>query len=187
VTALGAIPSSEDLAAQLPVGLVMPYAGASAPSGWLLCDGAAVTRSAPNVALFAAIGTIYGSGNGSTTFNVPDLVGRVPVGISPTGAVAVNSLGKNDGQTAPSRSVWHAHRHITGVARAWLTTNIHFIDPQNFGGAWDGVDSSWFFSGDRPVWTGGDYGPALVDCVPVKAQSSSAGPAFQVVNYVIKQ
>jgi microcystin-dependent protein len=64
---------------ETPAGLIVPYAGASAPSGWLGCDGAAVSRSTYST-LFAAIGLTYGSGNGSTTFNLPDLRGRVPVG-----------------------------------------------------------------------------------------------------------
>lgn len=62
-----------------PPGMLAPYAGGSAPTGWLLCDGAAVSRST-YANLFAAIGTAYGAGNGSTTFNVPDLRGRTPVG-----------------------------------------------------------------------------------------------------------
>lgn len=54
-----------------PVGGMMPWAGgASAPSGYLICDGAAVSRST-YAALFTAIGTTYGAGNGSTTFNLP--------------------------------------------------------------------------------------------------------------------
>lgn len=63
----------------LPVGVIVPYAGSSAPTGYLLCDGSAVSRTT-YATLFAAIGTAYGSGNGTTTFNVPDLKGRVPAG-----------------------------------------------------------------------------------------------------------
>lgn len=64
---------------RLPVAATIPYAGASAPTGWLLCDGAAVSRTT-YADLFAAISTTYGAGDGSTTFNVPNLKGRVPVG-----------------------------------------------------------------------------------------------------------
>ena len=65
----------------VPVGSLTPYAGSSSsmPPGWLSCDGSAVSRTA-YAALFAAIGTTYGNGNGSTTFNLPNLVNRVPVG-----------------------------------------------------------------------------------------------------------
>lgn len=62
-----------------PVGKVSAYAGSSAPSGWLLCDGSAVSRTT-YAALFAIIGTVFGSGNGSTTFNLPNSKGRAIVG-----------------------------------------------------------------------------------------------------------
>ena len=55
----------------IPPAAVLPYAGASAPEGWLLCDGRAINRTT-YAALFAAIGTSHGSGDGSTTFNLPD-------------------------------------------------------------------------------------------------------------------
>lgn len=61
-----------------PLGAVMPFAGASAPTGWLLADGSAVSR-ATYAGLFAVCGTTYGAGNGSTTFNLPNLTNRVPV------------------------------------------------------------------------------------------------------------
>ncbi|HEV2153178.1 phage tail protein [Bradyrhizobium sp.] len=74
----------------IPAGAIWPYAGASVPSGWLLCAGQNVSRTAyPN--LFAALGggAIYGFGDGSTTFTMPDLRGRVPAGLdSMTGTPA---------------------------------------------------------------------------------------------------
>lgn len=60
-------------------GTIHPYAGSTEPVGALLCDGSAVSRTT-YAALFAIIGTTYGAGNGSTTFNLPNLKGRVPVG-----------------------------------------------------------------------------------------------------------
>lgn len=69
-----------DIAALLmPTGAVLPYAGGSAPTGFLLCQGQAISRST-YAALFTALGTAYGTGDGSTTFNIPDLRGRVAVG-----------------------------------------------------------------------------------------------------------
>lgn len=61
------------------VGVVLPYAGLNAPYGFLLCYGQAVSRTTYSD-LFNVIGTYYGSGNGSTTFNIPDMRGRVPAG-----------------------------------------------------------------------------------------------------------
>lgn len=64
----------------MPVGAILATAANALPAeGWLLCDGSAVSR-ASYAALFAAIGTTYGTGDGSTTFNVPNLKGRIPVG-----------------------------------------------------------------------------------------------------------
>src|SRR5262245_45971339 len=59
-----------------PIGAVIDYAGASAPSKWLLCYGQAVSRTT-YAALFDVLSTTYGVGDGSSTFNVPDLRGRV--------------------------------------------------------------------------------------------------------------
>jgi microcystin-dependent protein len=63
----------------IPVGIILPYAGSSAPGGYLLCDNTEVSRTTYS-SLFAVIGTTYGPGNGSTTFNLPDLRARTPIG-----------------------------------------------------------------------------------------------------------
>lgn len=80
-------------AAQLsiPTGAVIPFAGSSAPSGWLLCYGQEVSRATYSE-LFAAIGTTYGVGDGSTTFELPDLRGRVPAGKDDMGGTAASRL-----------------------------------------------------------------------------------------------
>ena len=61
-------------------GMISMYGGSSAPTGFLLCDGSAVSRTT-YASLFSVLSTSYGTGDGSTTFNVPDLRSRVPVGI----------------------------------------------------------------------------------------------------------
>ena len=90
-----------------PVGTILGYGGASAPSGWLLCDGSAVSRTA-YAELWGVVGTTYGSGDGSTTFNVPDTTGFIIYAQSISSRVAtasppqyVTSLPSNpvDGQT----------------------------------------------------------------------------------------
>lgn len=70
-----------------PPGMIVPYGGAAAPAGWLLCDGSAVSRTT-YADLFAVIGTTYGAGNGSTTFTLPDLRGRVAAGANASNALA---------------------------------------------------------------------------------------------------
>lgn len=64
----------------VPVGAIMPYGAGTAPSGYLLCNGAAVSRTTYS-ALFSIIGTAFGTGDGSTTFNLPDYTNRVAQGL----------------------------------------------------------------------------------------------------------
>lgn len=68
-----------DLIGQVPVGGIIAWITNSAPNKWILCDGRAISRTTYS-ALYVFIGTTYGAGDGSTTFNVPDYRGRVPVG-----------------------------------------------------------------------------------------------------------
>lgn len=65
---------------QFPVGCVLPFAGTTAPEGWLLCDGSAVNRTT-YAALFSVLGSAHGQGDGSTTFHIPDLRGRFIRGV----------------------------------------------------------------------------------------------------------
>lgn len=86
-------PTPQPVAPPTPVGLITPWAGASTPAdtNWLLCDGSAISRTT-YAALFALIGTTFGAGNGSSTFNVPDLRGRVPLGVgTATGAAGATA------------------------------------------------------------------------------------------------
>ena len=80
------------------VGAVVAFAGSTSPAGWLLCDGSAVSRTT-YAALFAVIGTTYGSGNGSTTFNLPNLTDRFIQGNSTSGTVKSAGLPDIQGTT----------------------------------------------------------------------------------------
>jgi microcystin-dependent protein len=80
----------------IPAGSVIAYGGATAPNGWLLCDGSAISRTT-YAALFAAVSTTYGAGDGSTTFNVPDLRGRVIAGQDDMGGSSANRLTNQTG------------------------------------------------------------------------------------------
>jgi microcystin-dependent protein len=90
----------------IPTATIVPWSDASVPSGFLECNGQAVSRST-YAALFAIVGTTYGVGDGASTFNVPDLQDNVPVGKSGTKALAstggantVTSTGNVGGSTA---------------------------------------------------------------------------------------
>ena len=74
-----------------PIGAVLPFAGSSAPAGWLLCAGQAVSRST-YAALFGVLATTYGVGDGTTTFNLPDLRGRAVFGRDDMGGSAANRI-----------------------------------------------------------------------------------------------
>lgn len=88
-------------------GTVKDFAGATAPLGYLLCYGQAISRTTYS-ALFTAIGTIYGSGDGSTTFNVPDARGRVSAGKDDMGGSSANRL------TAPASTINGINGDILG-------------------------------------------------------------------------
>lgn len=89
-------------AASFPVGFIGEFSGSVEPAGWAFCNGQALSRSTDS-ALFAVIGTSYGTGNGSTTFNVPDFRNRVPLGAN-TGDHALGQSGGNNSIT-PSVNV----------------------------------------------------------------------------------
>ncbi len=101
----------------MPTGSIMPFAGASAPTGYLLCDGAAISRTTYS-ALFAVCTTMpYGVGDGSSTFNIPDLRGRVIAGQDDMGGASANRLtglsGGLDGDTLGASGGSESHQLTT--------------------------------------------------------------------------
>jgi microcystin-dependent protein len=107
-----------------PIGCVQPYAGATAPNGWLLCDGSAVSRTT-YAALFGVCGTTYGAGNGSTTFNLPNLTDKVAYG---TGS---NARGATGGASTVTLSVSqipaHSHSPSGGHSHTVVTTGTAVV------------------------------------------------------------
>jgi microcystin-dependent protein len=75
---------------KIPSGVTIPFAGTSIPSGWLYCDGFAVSR-ATYLELYQAIGVVWGSGDGATTFNIPNMEGLLPKGV---GDATINARSK---------------------------------------------------------------------------------------------
>jgi microcystin-dependent protein len=109
-----------------PTAAILPYAGASAPSGWLLCFGQAVSRTT-YATLFAALSTTYGAGDGSTTFNIPDIRGRVIAGQDDMGGTSANRLtglsGGVDGDTLGGTGGIETHTLLT----AEMPAHQHFL------------------------------------------------------------
>lgn len=100
----------------LPVGAIVPFVGTSIPTGMLLCDGAAVSRST-YAALFTVMGTAFGVGDGSSTFNLPNFktASSIPIG-KDSSTTAINAIGNSGGSfnhthtsTAHEHSFTHSH------------------------------------------------------------------------------
>lgn len=141
-----------------PSGVIVAFGGTVAPSGWFVCDGTAVSRTTFSN-LFTAIGTLWGAGDGSTTFNLPDLQGRMAVG---KGTKAeVNNVGLNEGVALANRGPKHNMTNSTsitgapGVGSLALPNHGHSIsDPShvhfgynapggdNLGGGWGAAEDS---------------------------------------------
>ena len=108
----------------LPVGVVQAFAGSTTPTGWLLCDGSSVSRTT-YAKLFAVIGTTYGSGDGSTTFNLPNLTDKFIQGNSTSGTVKTaglpnitgyfepRNMGNNSTCISPNGAFNSASRNVT--------------------------------------------------------------------------
>lgn len=92
---LAASQAAGGISALLPSGIILPYGGATPPTGWLFCNGQSVNRTT-YAGLFSAIGTAHGSGDGSTTFNVPDLRGRFVRGTDTMSQNAVTGAANRD-------------------------------------------------------------------------------------------
>ena len=86
VNAQGHVTAGSNVTEGVPTGTILPYCGTSAPSGFLICNGGAISRTSYS-ALFQMIGTKYGSGNGSTTFNLPNMHHRFLEGTTSTSEV----------------------------------------------------------------------------------------------------
>jgi|TARA_R100000479_G_scaffold175274_2_gene125898 microcystin-dependent protein len=111
-------------------GLIIPWSDSSIPSGFLECNGANVSRSTYS-ALFAVIGTTYGAGDGSSTFGLPDLQDNVPVGKSPTKALA--STGGANAVTSSGSISGNASNHsLSGTDTASHTHTVNFATTSSY-------------------------------------------------------
>ena len=168
------INNGELLEGGIPTATIVPWSSASVPSGFLECNGTAVSRSTYS-ALFAIVGTTYGAGDGSTTFNTPDLQDNTPVGKSNNkalgstgGANTVAATGNVGGSTANatlSTAQLASHTHAyqsyndagepqvpaapkTALGRSFGLTTINGIIQSTGSGSGHSHNMSATFSGD---------------------------------------
>src|SRR5210317_2320316 len=118
----------------IPSGTIVPWSDSSIPSGFLECDGSAVSRTT-YATLFGIVGTTYGVGDGSTTFNVPDLADNVPVGKSNNKALA-STGGANT--VAATGNVGGSTANAT-LSESQLASHSHPLKVSNGGGGTQGV------------------------------------------------
>ena len=156
-----------------PTGTVSAFAGSAAPTGYALCDGSAVNRTA-QAALFSVIGTTYGIGDGSTTFNLPDLRGRVVAGLGESllGATA-DTLGENNGLIADTKE------HLLTAAQSGLPAHSHTqgASGPNLSGPIESLSGG--SSGGRYTSTG------TVAAQPASSAHNNVQPTI-ILNYIIK-
>jgi microcystin-dependent protein len=163
------------------VGDVKMTALSAARTGWLLCDGSAVSRTT-YAALFAGIGTTYGVGDGSTTFNLPDMQGRVPVGRD-TGQTEFDTLGETGGAKTHTLTVAQmpSHTHTQD-------NHTHVLAGSNGGSANLGPSVTSNSNGDFGYTLPGGRAQAT----RATNQNTGGGSAhnnlqpYQVLNFIIK-
>ena len=148
-----------------PTGTIVIYAGATAPAGWLVCNGANISRTT-YAALFGILGTTYGAGDGSTTFAVPDMRGRVSVGI---GASGVSVRGQVVGSQTQSLTAENNGPHSHVKATGYGIPGNDYSDPRYWGKVTSGTET-----GDVMTSSSGNG-------TPFSIMQPSLG-----VNYIIK-
>ena len=174
-----------------PIGEVTIWATSSAPTGWLICDGSAVSRSTYS-ALFAVLGTTFGSGDGSTTFNLPNLKGRVVVGRDTTDT-DFDVIGETRGSKTHTLTVSEIPVHSHAITINANTTDFVY-DP---GGYTSGYISGRDANNDGIIdGTSNTFGMALAKvtdhthiATAADAGSGSAHNNIQpsiVLNYIIR-
>lgn len=154
-------------ASGVPAGTILPFAGTSAPTGYMLCDGSAVSRATYAV-LFGVLSTAYGEGDGSTTFNIPDLRGRFLRGVDG---------GSGNDPDAASRTAMatggNTGNNIGSIQVDGLKSHTHYVD--NYMGGGSGATGI-------PLNPGNNIGPVTAGATG----GNETRPKNAYVNYIIK-
>lgn len=149
-----------NIMAQAMAGIVQMFAGITPPIGWLECDGSAVSRET-YATLFAVIGTTWGVGDGSTTFNLPDLRGRAPIGAGTGSGLSARTLGNKVG-TENAVIPYHTHaipNHVHTMSHTHPTVSSGRVIGYNYGSITTGVTATRVTA----VTTGNHYVPQVAN------------------------
>ena len=144
-----------------PIGEITMWATNTAPTGWLICDGAPISRSVYG-ALWGVLGTTYGSGDGSTTFNLPNLKGRVVAGRDAS-QTEFDTLGEIGGSKTSALTSGNlpAHTHTASSSSTTTLTNGDLIVRQ-YGG------------GDAKLTANSSYGPYNTATITASTSTSTS-------------
>ena len=112
-------------------GIILPFGGGTPPLGWLECNGAAVSRTL-YTALFTVVGTSFGVGDGSTTFNVPDTRSRAPIGAGAGSGLTARTLATSGGAETVVATIANLPSHNHGISDPTHTHQTTYRT--NFGG-----------------------------------------------------
>lgn len=183
-----------DTSGSVPAGVVLPFAGTSAPTGFLMLTGQTVSRTT-YADLFAAISTTYGVGDGVTTFKLPDPRGRAFIGAGSGSGLTVRTLGATGGAethaltAAESGSPAHTHTGSTSATTSgisvetWVQDNDGTLGPKVFGGIYDAANQT------GTVDASGTHSHTVTIDANSAAAASSAHNNMQpwlCLNYIIK-
>ena len=191
-----------------PSGTTLEYLGATAPSGWLLCDGSAISRT-KYPGLFTALGTTYGTGDGSTTFNLPDMRGVFPRGAGTNGTAnyggvtghtpAGGALGSKGGMKTAKNGLAASAPSFTGSSATSLGsdlthnhtyTGVYADGWQYGGGTYNNVRNA-----NQSQTTNNNSGnlnhshsltATGTNSAPTVTGDTETTPAFIALNYIVK-
>lgn len=166
----------------VPAGTVLPFAGDTAPSGWAICNGDPVSRT-DYAELFTAIGELWGVGDGSTTFNLPDMRGQFLRG-KDYGRHLIDGEGNPDGDLDVGTQTSDGIRNITGRVINY-TNNLSRSEPSQSGAFYSSGNNVSYALGSA---TGPTNYPDEISMdaslqVPTAADNR---PKNVTVNYIIK-
>jgi microcystin-dependent protein len=141
----------------IPPGAIMDFAGSAAPTGWYVCDGSLKNRTT-DAALFTAIGTIYGAGDGSTTFAIPDCRGRVRAGVDGGANRLQTTVGTALGATGGVQNYALVTAEMPAHAHAFQGDNFRGVGEGSYGSVQSGTGSIIYYANSTASFTGGTVG-----------------------------